>query len=69
MSMVRDVVRSDGVWLMLAWDFVKQQLDNKGASIYDVVSLIVMQEHAGSTGKMHFSDDLGQMVKISTVIL
>jgi hypothetical protein len=50
-SMRRDDVngarcRSDGVWMVLAQDFVKRQLDNNLASLHDLVSVIVMQEQA-----------------------
>jgi hypothetical protein len=50
-SMRRDDVsgarcRSDGVWMIIARDFVKQQLDTKLASLYDVVSVVVMQDDA-----------------------
>jgi hypothetical protein len=38
--------RSDGVWLSLAEYFVKAQLEEMKTSIYDVVSVILMQETA-----------------------
>jgi hypothetical protein len=48
-SMRRDDVngarcRSDGVWIALARDFIGRQLETKRASIFDVVSVILMQE-------------------------
>ena len=36
--------RADGVWTALARDFVKQQLENQTCTVYDVVSVIVMQK-------------------------
>jgi len=50
-SMRRDDVngakcRSDGVWMALARDFVKQQLDTSSASTRDLVSVVVMKEEA-----------------------
>jgi hypothetical protein len=38
--------RSDGVWLALARDFVKLQLDKNVATMYDLVSIVSMQENA-----------------------
>jgi len=50
-SMRRDDVsgakcRSDGVWMVLARDFVKKQLEDNAASEFDVVSVILMKETA-----------------------
>ena len=50
-SMRRDDVsgarcRSDGVWLVLAKDFVKKQLDTGTASECDIVSIILMRDTA-----------------------
>ena len=52
-SMRRDDVsgarcRSDGVWMALARDFVKKQLEEHSATVYDLVSVIIMKE----TGEM-----------------
>jgi hypothetical protein len=38
--------RADGVWTTLAKDFVKQQLESKSCSLYDVVSVVTMQQTA-----------------------
>lgn len=38
--------RSDGVWLVLARDFVRKQLDEGSTSMYDVVSVILMGDEA-----------------------
>jgi hypothetical protein len=38
--------RADGVWTTLARDFVKQQLESKSCSLYDVVSVVTMQQTA-----------------------
>jgi hypothetical protein len=50
-SMRRDDVngarcRSDGVWIALARDFVKKQLGRKTATMYDLVSVVLMNETA-----------------------
>jgi hypothetical protein len=50
-SMRRDDVngarcRSDGVWMALARDYVKKQLDNRTATVNDLVSVIIMKEDA-----------------------
>lgn len=50
-SMRRDDVdgsrcRSDGVWMVLARNFVKNQLEAKTASAHDLVSVVVMQDSA-----------------------
>lgn len=50
-SMRRDDVngarcRSDGVWLALARDFVKSQLEARTTTEYDLVSIVCMQEKA-----------------------
>jgi len=36
--------RSDGVWMVLARDFIKRQLENKTVGVYDLVSIILMKE-------------------------
>jgi hypothetical protein len=50
-SMRRDDVngarcRSDGVWLVLARDLIKKQLEAQTATLNDVVSVIIMQDEA-----------------------
>ena len=50
-SMRRDDVngakcRSDAVWLSLARDYVKQQLDSRQASVEDLVSVVIMKDTA-----------------------
>lgn len=38
--------RSDGVWTTLARNFCRAQLEDYSSTVYDVVSIIVMQESA-----------------------
>lgn len=38
--------RSDGVWMVLARDFIKKQLDERTASIFDLVSIVIMGDSA-----------------------
>lgn len=38
--------RADGIWTTFAKDFVKQQLESQSCSLYDVVSVVTMQETA-----------------------
>jgi len=38
--------RSDGVWMVLARDFIKKQLDERTASIFDLVSIVLMGDSA-----------------------
>lgn len=36
--------RSDGVWMVLARDFIMKKLEEENASVYDVVTIILMKE-------------------------